>query len=131
MPASAPAVTFPVGGCSEAMELYQSLLPNFEVVEKMEAPDGGILMAKVMIGDVLVYMADGNHGGVEHDWEFTPGVSLLVEVGDEESVERIHDAFIADGGMTRMAPSEIPPFGKLCFLADRFGMNWQLVARGI
>lgn len=33
-----------------------------------------------------------------------------------------------DGGTTRMEPSEIPPFGKLAFLADRFGMNWQSVA---
>lgn len=131
MPSAVPALTFPEGGCAEAIDLYKSLLPNVEVVEKMDSPEGLIFVAKVKIGDVLVYMADGNHGGTKHDWNFTPGVSLLVEVGSEEEVVRIHDAFVADGGSTRMEPSEIPPFGKLAFLADRFGMNWQLVARGI
>ena len=131
MPSAVPSLTYPVGGCSDAISLYTSLLPNCELVETIEAPDGGVLVAKVMIGDLLVYMADGNHGGVVHDWEFTPGVSLLVEVGDEESVVRIHDAFIDDGGSTLMEPAEVPPFGKLAFLADRFGVHWQLVARGI
>lgn len=128
MTTAIPAVTFPNGGCNEAINLYKALLPNFDVVDKMETPENLVLVAKVKIGDTLVYMADGNHGGTEHDWDFTPGVSLLVEVGSEEEVVRIHDAFIADGGSTRMEPAEIPPFGKLAFLADRFGMNWQLAA---
>lgn len=133
MPSAVPSLTYPNGGCSDAISLYLSLLPNAELVEKVEAPDGsGIVMAKLTIGELLVYMMDGNVGGNVHDWEFTPGVSLLVEVGDDDSVVRIHDAFINDGGSTLMEPSDmIPAFGKHTFLADRFGMHWQLVAHGI
>ena len=131
MPSAVPSLTYPEGGCSDAISLYTSLLPNCELVEKIETPEGGVLVAKIKIGDLLVYMADGNHGGTVHDWEFTPGVSLLVEVGDDDAVVRIHDAFIEDGGSTLMEPAEVPPFGKLAFFADRFGVNWQLVDRGI
>ena len=131
MPSAVPSLTYPVGGCSDAISLYTSLLPNCELVEKIEAPEGGVLVAKIKIGDLLVYLADGNHGGMVHEWDFTPGVSLLVEVGDEDAVVRIHDAFIEDGGSTLMEPAEVPPFGNLTFLADRFGVHWQFVARGI
>lgn len=131
MPSAVPSLTFPAGGCSDAIELYTSLLPNCELLEKVEAPDGGVLVAKLQIGDLLVYLADGNHGGTTHEWGFTPGISLLVEVGDDEAVVRIHDAFIEDGGAKMMEPADVPPFGKLAFLADRFGVCWQLVAQGI
>ena len=110
MPTAVPSLTYPVGGCSDAIELYTSLLPNCELLEKIEAPEGGVLVAKLMIGDLLVYMADGNRGGMEHDWDFTPGVSLLVEVGDDASVVRLHDAFIEDGDLHQQTgPFERPP----------------------
>lgn len=62
---------------------------------------------------------------VKHQFTFTPAVSLLVECESEAEVERLFGALSAGGKV--LMPLDIYPFSKkFGWLADKYGVSWQL-----
>jgi predicted 3-demethylubiquinone-9 3-methyltransferase (glyoxalase superfamily) len=96
----------------EAIERYQQVFPDAEVVDETRMPDGKLFIATIRLqGQTLVLM----NGGPDH--KLTEAFSLSVGVETQEEVDSISDALIAGGG-------EQGPCG---WLVDAFGLSWQVV----
>ena len=63
-----------------------------------------------------------------HGFSFTPAISLFVELPDPGTVDAIHDALLAGGGSDLMAPGDHGFARRFTWVADRFGVTWQLSA---
>jgi predicted 3-demethylubiquinone-9 3-methyltransferase (glyoxalase superfamily) len=96
----------------EAIERYQQVFPDAEVVDETRMPDGKLFIATIRLqGQTLVLM----NGGPDH--KLTDAFSLSVGVETQEEVDSISDALIEGGG-------EQGPCG---WLVDAFGLSWQVV----
>ena len=130
------------GRAQEAIDLYSAVLPNVtvdtlqpmppEIAEQThratgrEAAGGGgplIMMAVVDIDGLKVRM---NDTPIQHDFSFTPAVSLFFETTDP-AVFRAALAGLADDGHVRMEDRDDYGFAKrFAWVDDRFGVSWQL-----
>ena len=96
----------------QAIERYQKVFPDTEVVDEQRMPGGQLFIATIRIKGVeLVLM----NGGPSH--ELTEAFSLAVGVETQQEVDEISDALI-DGGGTQ---------GNCGWLVDAFGLSWQVV----
>ena len=96
----------------EAIERYQKVFPDTEVVDESRMPDGKLFIATIRIkGQELVLM----NGGPAH--QLTEAFSLSVGVETQQDVDEISDALIAGGGQQ----------GNCGWLIDAFGLSWQVV----
>ncbi|WP_420795525.1 VOC family protein [Halalkalibacillus sediminis] len=116
------------GQAEEAMKLYTTLFPNSEILEmsKYEEGQGG------RVGDVL--QATFTLNGVEymcidsptdHDFTFTPSMSLYVDFDSEEELDRVYER-LSEGGKLLMPLDKQPFSKKFGWVEDRFGVSWQL-----
>ena len=95
-----------------AIERYQKVFPDTEVVDESRMPDGKLFIATIRIkGQELVLM----NGGPAH--QLTEAFSLSVGVETQQEVDEISDALIAGGGQQ----------GNCGWLIDAFGLSWQVV----
>ena len=96
----------------DAIERYQKVFPDTEVVDEQRMPDGSLFIATIRLqGQELVLM----NGGPAH--ELTEAFSLSVGVETQQEVDEISDGLIEGGG-------EQGPCG---WLVDAFGLSWQVV----
>ena len=96
----------------DAIERYQKVFPDTEVVDEQRRPDGSLFIATIRLqGQELVLM----NGGPAH--ELTEAFSLSVGVETQQEVDEISDGLIEGGG-------EQGPCG---WLVDAFGLSWQVV----
>ena len=96
----------------EAIERYQKVFPDTEVVDEQRMPDGTLFIATIRLkGQDLVLM----NGGPAH--ELTEAFSLAVGVETQHEVDEISDALIEGGGQQ----------GNCGWLIDAFGLSWQVV----
>ncbi len=99
------------GQAAEAAEFYTSIFDKSSIGQVMPGPDGHALTVEFEI--------DGRHflglnGGPAH--KFNEAVSLMVNCGSQEEVDRYWKALLA-GGEESMCG----------WLKDRFGLSWQIV----
>lgn len=120
-----PMLTFPHGGCADALSLYADVLPDFALVHEQRNDTGAVVTAVFRVGDATVMASDGNHDGTSHDWDFSPGVSLVLTVDDAAAVDAVHDGLVAAGGSTLMAPGDYGFSERFAWVADPWGVNWQ------
>lgn len=102
----------------EAMDLYTGLLPDSGLGTVVPAPGqgpagGGVLFAEFRLAGQWFSAMDG---GVEHEFTFTPGVSLEVTCADQGEIDRLWSAL-----------SAVPEAESCGWLVDRFGVSWQIV----
>ena len=96
----------------EAIERYQKVFPDTEVVDESRMPDGKLFIATIRLqGQELVLM----NGGPDH--KLTEAFSLSVGVETQQEVDEISDGLIEGGG-------EQGPCG---WLVDAIGLSWQVV----
>ncbi|MEO6604349.1 MAG: VOC family protein [Aeromicrobium sp.] len=96
----------------EAIERYQKVFPDTEIVDEQRMPDGKLFIATIRLKGVeLVLM----NGGPSH--ELTEAFSLSVGVETQEEVDEISDALLDGGGVQ----------GNCGWLIDAFGLSWQIV----
>jgi predicted 3-demethylubiquinone-9 3-methyltransferase (glyoxalase superfamily) len=114
------------GRAEEAMRLYVSLFDDSRVVhiERFGADEeeSGVKQARfVLAGREYIAM----DSGAAHAFTFTPAMSLFVDCGSEQELD---DAFAAlSDGATILMPLQAYPFSaRFGWLADRFGVSWQL-----
>ena len=109
------------GNAEEAANFYVTLLPDSRIEEVTRAPmdypagkAGDVLTVRwTMAGRSFM----GLNGGAGHP--FTQALSLSIDCEDQEEVDRLWDAIVADGGQP-VACS---------WITDRFGLSWQIVPR--
>jgi predicted 3-demethylubiquinone-9 3-methyltransferase (glyoxalase superfamily) len=116
------------GKAEEAMDFYRSLFPDARV-ERLErfgpegpGAEGTILHAELVLKDQRLRLFDSP---VAHAFGFTPSFSLFVDCESEAEVARLFAA-LSEGGQVMMELAEYPFARKFAWLADRFGVSWQL-----
>lgn len=65
---------------------------------------------------------------LNHQFTFTPATSIFVECESEEEIVTLYKHFMGGGGVGKaMMPLGNYGFSKkFCWLADKYGVSWQL-----
>jgi len=124
------------GHAKEAIDFYRKalgaevqMLMHFkdcpEPQQGMITPENKdkVMHAALKIGDTAVFASDGRCTGSSN----FQGISLSLQAKDEAEADRLFGA-LADGGQVQMPLAKTffsPSFGML---ADRFGVNWMVIA---
>jgi predicted 3-demethylubiquinone-9 3-methyltransferase (glyoxalase superfamily) len=114
------------GQAQAALALYRDTFPDFEQMLLQEHPPGPmadqVAMARIRIGGQEIML---NDSPPVHDFTFTPSSSIFVECDDEAQLRELA-AKLGDGGGVMMGIGNYG-FSKLfTWIADRFGVSWQL-----
>jgi len=116
------------GKAEEAMNFYVSLFPasRVESIERYgpEGPgaEGSVVRAAFVLRGQRLMCIDSP---VSHRFSFTPSISLFVDCASEEEVDRLFAA-LSEGGEVMMELAAYPFARKFAWVADRFGVSWQL-----
>jgi predicted 3-demethylubiquinone-9 3-methyltransferase (glyoxalase superfamily) len=116
------------GRAEEAIDFYLALFPDSGVdrIERYGAEGGGepgkVVRADFRLNGQRLICIDSP---VHHAFGFTPAVSLFVDCGSVEEIDRLFAA-LSEGGMVMMELGEYPFAARFGWLADRFGVSWQL-----
>ncbi|MFP5416817.1 MAG: VOC family protein [Actinomycetes bacterium] len=104
----------------EAIEYYAALFPGSRVGQVSRYPEqnGPAAPGSVMFGEVelLGQWFALMDSGVEQDFTFNPGVSLMIEVADQAELDRYWDEL-----------STVPEAEQCGWCVDRFGLSWQVI----
>ena len=105
----------------EAVEFYVSLIPDARIVgetnlptESPSGPAGSVKVIEFKLGDQNFTAMEA--GTLE---PFNHSFSISVECGSQQELDRIWDAFLANGGVAEACG----------WLKDRWGLSWQIVPR--
>ncbi|MGY3126551.1 putative 3-demethylubiquinone-9 3-methyltransferase (glyoxalase superfamily) [Agrococcus sp. UYP33] len=111
------------GRIEEAARFYVSLVPGSEVGSISRYPEGSEFPGGTP-GEALTI--DFTLAGVPYqllnggpEFPLTEAVSIALIVDDQDEVDRVWDALIADGGQE----------SQCGWCKDRFGLSWQVVPR--
>lgn len=116
------------GAAEEAMAFYVSLFEASEVSEiERYGPDGpgragSVRSARFMLAGREFRCIDSP---VEHDFGFTPAMSIVVDCADEAELDHAY-ARLADGGLELMPRGDYGFSRRFGWLVDRYGVSWQL-----
>jgi predicted 3-demethylubiquinone-9 3-methyltransferase (glyoxalase superfamily) len=112
------------GQAKAAMEFYTSVFKDSEISKNLnyypaEMPDraGKISYADFRVFDQWFAVMDG---GKNHEFGFTPAISLMVNCTDQEEIDYYWDALSAN-----------PTFEQCGWLEDKFGISWQITPENI
>jgi predicted 3-demethylubiquinone-9 3-methyltransferase (glyoxalase superfamily) len=123
-----PMLMFQAGDAEEAMNLYVALFADAEVREIEHygpgepGAEGSIKRASFRLGTQELLCIDSP---VKHEFGFTPSLSLVVECEREAELDRLF-AELTKGGEVMMPPGDYGFSAKFAWVADRFGVSWQL-----
>jgi predicted 3-demethylubiquinone-9 3-methyltransferase (glyoxalase superfamily) len=116
------------GRAEAAIEHYCSVFEDARIVTierygpGRHDPEGTVQVAEFEIGGQRIKAIDS---AGPHEFTFTPAISLWVDCSSREELERYANG-LADGGRFLM-PVAFYGFSELfCWVADRFGVTWQL-----
>ena len=103
------------GRAEEAARLYVSIFEDAEIGSISRQQDGSALVVEFSLaGQRFTALNGGPH------YTFTPAVSFVVDCETQEEVDHYWDR-LGEGG---------DPEAQQCgWLADRFGVSWQIVPR--
>ena len=116
------------GQAEEAMDFYVSIFERSEVLSiERYGPDDGENAGKVK--HATFSLSGQEFACIDsppvHEWTFTPAISLWVTCHSEEEIDGLH-ARLAEGGQVFMPLGSYPFSEKFVWLADRYGVSWQL-----
>jgi predicted 3-demethylubiquinone-9 3-methyltransferase (glyoxalase superfamily) len=112
----------------EATNFYLGLFPDSEVIgiqrntEVGHGEPGSVLATHFRIANVEILTINGGPHVTPH-----PSVSLFVETSDLDRVDALWAA-LSEGGYVMMEYGEYPWAAKYGWLADRYGVSWQISA---
>jgi predicted 3-demethylubiquinone-9 3-methyltransferase (glyoxalase superfamily) len=118
------------GQAGEALDLYAEAFEDAEVIDVRRYGDEGpgepgtVEHAVLRIGEREVRMIDSP---AKHDFGFTPAVSLFVDLDSAAEVDAAF-AKLSAGGQVLMPLDAYPFSPRFAWIADRFGVSWQLSA---
>ncbi len=108
------------GKAEEAVGFYTSVLPDSQPRGMLRYTGaegevaGNIQHGEFMIREYLLMIMDSS---LSHDYNFTEGVSLVVECDTQAEIDRFWTAQTSGGGEESMCG----------WLKDRFGVSWQII----
>lgn len=116
------------GKAEEAMNFYTSIFENSEILSisrygaNEAGPEGTVHHATFSLNGQEFMCIDSF---VKHDFSFTPSISLYVTCETEEEIDRTFEKLSQDGNV--LMPLAAYPFSeKFAWVADKFGVTWQL-----
>ncbi len=114
------------GQAKAALELWQSAVPGFEILELTEFPEGEmagqVMSARIRIGGSEWML---NDSPPVHDFGFTPSSSIFIDCDNEPQLLSLADR-LGDGGNVLMPVDNYGFSALFTWVADRFGVSWQL-----
>jgi len=116
------------GNAEKALNFYLSIFPNSAILQiahygKNEGgAAGSIQLATVVLGGQLFMLIDSP---VKHNFTFTPAISIYINCESEEELNMLFTN-LSQGGAVFMAPGPYPFSKKFCWIADQYGVSWQL-----
>ncbi len=112
----------------EAAALYTSTFPDsrIESVSTLhDTPSGDVDMLTVWLcGQRFDFMSAGPL------FKFTPAISFVVECATPAEVDALWSA-LSPGGTELMPLGEYPFSPRFAWVADRYGVSWQLMSSGV
>ena len=119
------------GRAEEAMNFYVSLFADSEIQSitrygaGQTGAEGTIERADFTVAGQNVICTDSP---IEHAFSFTPSFSFFVECETEDELDRAFNR-LSDNGDILMPPDDYGFSRKFTWVADRFGVSWQLNLR--
>lgn len=116
------------GQAEAAMRLYVSIFEQARIESISHyGPEHGPAAGQV---SQAIFSLNGQRfrcfdSPIQHDFGFTPALSLAVSCETAAEVDAIYAA-LAEGGTLRMALGTYPFSPRYAWLDDRFGVSWQL-----
>jgi predicted 3-demethylubiquinone-9 3-methyltransferase (glyoxalase superfamily) len=123
-----PFLMFQDNVANDAIASYTSIFPNFELESIARygpgenGKEGSVKMARVRIGGLEVRI---NDSPIKHAFDFTPSISLFVELSDEETIATVTEQ-LEKGGKTLMPLGSYGFSSKFAWVSDKWGVSWQL-----
>lgn len=121
------------GRAEEAMNLYTSLFANSATLQvsrygaNEEGAEGTVRHATFSLNGQQFMCIDSN--AADHGFTFTPAISLYVTCASEQEIDRLY-AGLSEGGGVMMPLATYPFSPKFAWIADKFGVSWQLSLAG-
>lgn len=116
------------GQAEEAMSFYTSLFEQSKILSISRygpgeaGAEGSVQHATFSLHGQEFMCIDSN---IQHDFSFTPAVSLYVNCATEAEIDTLF-ARLSQGGEVLMPLDHYPFSEKFAWVADRFGVSWQL-----
>ncbi|GER91823.1 VOC family protein [Dictyobacter vulcani] len=116
------------GKAEEAMNYYLSVFEQGEIIAinrygPNEPGTEGTISHAIFSLYGQVFMCMDSH--IKHGFTFTASLSMYISCRTEQEIERIYEK-LAQGGQVMM-PLETYPFSpKFGWVADKYGVSWQL-----
>lgn len=104
------------GNGREAAEFYTSLLPDSQITNIRQTPDGSEMLIEFTLGGRPFQALNGGP-----QFQFNEAVSFVISSDGQHETDRLWEALTADGGEESMCG----------WLKDRFGVSWQIVPTGL
>lgn len=123
-----PFLTFQGGVGAAALEFYAGVFDDFTIVADQRygsdgpGPEGTIMVATFRVAGIEVSCSDSP---IDHEWGFTPAVSLWVEAGDDAELTGLFEGLSA-GGTVYMPLDDYGFSTRFGWVGDPFGVTWQL-----
>lgn len=107
--------TGPEAKAKDAIELYSTLIPDSSVQLVAEKPDqpGWVQFSQFNLAAQPFSAMDG---GTDHQFTFTPGLSLEIDCADQGEIDRLWESL-----------STVPEAEQCGWCVDSFGVSWQIV----
>jgi len=116
------------GRAEQAMNFYVSLFPGSRITSLRRygpgevGAEGSVMRAEFSLPGQRLICIDSP---AKHAFTFTPAMSLFVRCESETDVDMLF-ARLSEGGQVMIPLATYPFSEKFAWLADRFGVSWQL-----
>lgn len=114
------------GEARAALALYREVFPDYEELLLQEHPEGAqagqVAMARIRVGGLEIML---NDSPPVHAFTFTPATSTFIDCDDEAQLRLLAEK-LADGGGVLMPVGNYGFSALFAWVADRFGVSWQL-----
>jgi predicted 3-demethylubiquinone-9 3-methyltransferase (glyoxalase superfamily) len=112
----------------EAMTFYVSLFKDASVTHIQRygpgepGAEGSVMQAAFTLKGQRFMCIDSS---MKHGFTFTPAMSIFVDCESESEIDTLA-AKLGEGAQVMMPMGEYPFARKFTWLADRYGVSWQL-----
>lgn len=116
------------GNAEEAMNFYISLIEDSEIISisryGADGPgkEGSVIQAAFTLKGQEFMCIDSN---IQHEFTFTPSFSIFLTCSTEEEIDNLYKMLSEDGSIL-MPLGDYSFSKKFGWIADRFGVSWQL-----